>query len=206
MGNFHSGWPLGFPEKWLVIPAKTGYRKNAEYMRTRLANELTLFLSIPVFSYFSIFVIYYNYSITKVLSGTSLAPSLDVRRSGLQVWFDHSEESLGGRLNGTNFEISKIYLRRCEFILVPTLSKVLRKPATQLKIPSGFFAASPRLLRKNGHWIKKLRYCVNDQSGIQRDWVDLAWAWISGILWAWFVRKSCLKAEFRVPLGGPPYQ
>ena len=34
-------------------------------------------------------------------------------------------------------------------ILVPTLSNVLRKPATQLKIPSGFFAASPRLLRKN---------------------------------------------------------
>ena len=32
-------------------------------------------------------------------------------------------------------------------ILVPTLSNVLRKPATQLKIPSGFFAASPRLLR-----------------------------------------------------------
>ena len=32
---------------------------------------------------------------------------------------------------------------------MPTLSKVLRKPATQLKIPSGFFAASPRLLRKN---------------------------------------------------------
>ena len=30
------------------------------------------------------------------------------------------------------------------------------------------------LMRENGNWIKKLRYCVIDQSGIQRDLVDLA--------------------------------
>ena len=36
-------------------------------MQTRLANEFTLFLNIPLFSYFSIFVSYYIYGITKVL-------------------------------------------------------------------------------------------------------------------------------------------
>ena len=30
------------------------------------------------------------------------------------------------------------------------------------------------LERENGHWIKKLRYFVNGQSGIQRDLVNLA--------------------------------
>ena len=30
------------------------------------------------------------------------------------------------------------------------------------------------LERENGHWMKRLGYCVNDQSDIQRDWVNLA--------------------------------
>ena len=51
---------------------------------------------------------------------------------------------------------------------------------------------------------EKLRYCVNDQSGIQRDWVNLGWKWISGNFWAWFVRKTCVKGGFQVPLGGCP--
>ena len=28
--------------------------------------------------------------------------------------------------------------------------------------------------RENGNWMKKMRYCVIYQSGIQRDWVNLA--------------------------------
>ena len=53
------------------------------------------------------------------------------------------------------------------------------------------------LEHKKVNWMKKLCYCVNDQSGIQRDWVNLAWTWISGNFWAWFVRKTCVKAGFR---------
>ena len=30
------------------------------------------------------------------------------------------------------------------------------------------------LERENGNWMEKLRYFVNYQSGIQRDWVNLA--------------------------------
>ena len=30
------------------------------------------------------------------------------------------------------------------------------------------------LEHENGNWMEKLRYFVNDQSGIQRDWVNLA--------------------------------
>ena len=30
------------------------------------------------------------------------------------------------------------------------------------------------LERENGNWLEKLRYFVNDQSSIQRDWVNLA--------------------------------
>ena len=53
-------------------------------------------------------------------------------------------------------------------------------------------------------WIgwKKLRYFVNDQSDIQIDWVNLAWTWISGNIWAWFVRINCVKVGFRIPLLG----
>ena len=61
------------------------------------------------------------------------------------------------------------------------------------------------LERENGHWMKKLGYFVNDQSGIQRDWVNLAWTWISGNFWAWFVQNTCVKAGFRVPLGALEY-
>ena len=50
---------------------------------------------------------------------------------------------------------------------------------------------------------EKLRYGVIDQSGIQCDWVNLAWTWIPGNLLAWFVRKTCGKAGFWDPLGGP---
>ena len=31
-----------------------------------------------------------------------------------------------------------------------------------------------KLERENGNWMEKLRYFVNVQSGIQRDWVNLA--------------------------------
>ena len=48
-----------------------------------------------------------------------------------------------------------------------------------------------------------MRYFLNDQSNIQRDWVNLAWTWILGYFWAWFVPNICVKAWFRVPLGEP---
>ena len=41
---------------------------------------------------------------------------------------------------------------------------------------------------------------MKNQSGIQREWVKLAWTWILGNFWAWFVWKACVKAGFRVPL------
>ena len=44
---------------------------------------------------------------------------------------------------------------------------------------------------------------MSDQSGIQRDWVNLAWTWILGNFWAWFVQKTYVKTRFRVPLGEP---
>ena len=50
---------------------------------------------------------------------------------------------------------------------------------------------------KTGIEWKWLRYCVIDQSSIQRDWVNLAWTWISGNFWAWFVRKTIVKAWWR---------
>ena len=46
-----------------------------------------------------------------------------------------------------------------------------------------------------------MRYCVNDHSGTQRDWVNLALIWISGNLWAWFVQKTEWKRDFEAPLG-----
>ena len=39
---------------------------------------------------------------------------------------------------------------------------------------------------------KKLRYSVNDKSGIQRYWGNLAWTWLSGNFWTWFVWKTCV--------------
>ena len=30
------------------------------------------------------------------------------------------------------------------------------------------------LKRESGNWMEKLRDCVNNQSGVQRDWVNLA--------------------------------
>ena len=30
------------------------------------------------------------------------------------------------------------------------------------------------LFREYGNWMEKLRYSVNEQSGIQRDWVNMA--------------------------------
>ena len=57
------------------------------------------------------------------------------------------------------------------------------------------------LERENGYWMKKLRYCVNDQPSIQRNWVNLAWTWISGNFWEWFVKKTCVKAGSRALLG-----
>ena len=54
-------------------------------------------------------------------------------------------------------------------------------------------------------WIgcENWRYCVKNQHGVQRDWINLAWTWISGNFLAWFVWKTCVKAWFRAPLGGP---
>ena len=54
-------------------------------------------------------------------------------------------------------------------------------------------------------WIgcENWRYCVKNQHGVQRDWINLAWKWISGNFLAWFVWKICVKAWFRAPLGGP---
>ena len=51
---------------------------------------------------------------------------------------------------------------------------------------------------KTGNWMEKLRYFMNDQSGIQHDLVNLAWTWILGNLWAWFMRKTWVKSGFRV--------
>ena len=59
------------------------------------------------------------------------------------------------------------------------------------------------LERKNVNWMKNLCYCVNYQYGTQLDWVNLAWTWLSGIFWALFVQKTCLKAGFRGPFLGP---
>ena len=54
--------------------------------------------------------------------------------------------------------------------------------------------------RENVNWMEKLRYFVINQSAIQRDWVNLEWICISGNFWAWFVRRTCVKAGF---WGGP---
>ena len=54
-------------------------------------------------------------------------------------------------------------------------------------------------------WIgcENWRYCLKNQPDVQRDWINLVWTWISGNFWAWFVRKTCVKVGFQVPLGGP---
>ena len=56
----------------------------------------------------------------------------------------------------------------------------LKGLSTQVKDPIGGPTSGKRdgvirhiLERENGKWKKKLRYCLNDQSGIQRDWVNL---------------------------------
>ena len=49
---------------------------------------------------------------------------------------------------------------------------------------------------------KKLRYCVNDQSGIQRDWVNLAWTRISGNFRVWFVHKKLRGSG----ISSPPWE
>ena len=54
---------------------------------------------------------------------------------------------------------------------------------------------------KTGIGWKILHYCVIDQSVIQRNWVNLAWSWISGNFWSCFVRKFFVKAGFRARLG-----
>ena len=48
-------------------------------------------------------------------------------------------------------------------------------------------------------WVWK--NCVMRDRSIQRDWMNLAWTWISGNFWSWFVRKTWVKAGFRGPLG-----
>ena len=53
--------------------------------------------------------------------------------------------------------------------------------------------------------MNKLRYCVIYQSGIQRDWVNLAWAWISGNFGRDFCDKPAWKRDFELPFGGPHY-
>ena len=52
---------------------------------------------------------------------------------------------------------------------------------------------------KTGIGWKKLRYCVIDQSGIQRDWVTLAWTWISGN----FRKKLCESGILSSSWGAP---
>ena len=59
------------------------------------------------------------------------------------------------------------------------------------------------LKRENENWIKKLRYCVIGQSGIQVDWENLAWTWILGNFLAWFVRKTYVKVGCQAPLWKP---
>ena len=54
-------------------------------------------------------------------------------------------------------------------------------------------------------WIgcENWRYYVKNQHVVQRDWIKLAWTWISGNLWVWFVKKNLPKSGIsRPPWGG----